>query len=136
MRASIYRSVDGGVSWEEVELPANLVPTALAISPTFDQDGLLWLGTADGRVSLCWKVAAASRAPVGAHIVAGAIVPCLSVSWRWPRKRSIQDSVSHPAAVGGSVSVEQDNPSEARTNVAEELEEATREIRVMAWRMI
>ena len=47
---AIYRSIDGGMSWEEVELPVKMLPTALAISPTFDQDGLLWLGTADGRV--------------------------------------------------------------------------------------
>jgi photosystem II stability/assembly factor-like uncharacterized protein len=46
----LYRSMDGGMSWELLELPADLVPTALAISPTYDQDGLIWLGTADGRV--------------------------------------------------------------------------------------
>lgn len=49
-RGTLYRSDDGGVSWEALALPADMVPTALAISPTFAQDGLLWLGTADGRV--------------------------------------------------------------------------------------
>jgi hypothetical protein len=49
-QGTLYRSEDGGVSWEMLELPADLVPTALAISPTYAQDGLLWLGTADGRV--------------------------------------------------------------------------------------
>ena len=47
---ALYRSIDGGMSWKEVDLPVDLVPTALAISPTFEQDGLLWLGTTDGRV--------------------------------------------------------------------------------------
>ncbi len=47
---ALYRSTDGGMSWEALALPEDLVPSALAISPTFDQDGLIWLGTADGRI--------------------------------------------------------------------------------------
>ena len=50
VQGTLYRSEDGGLSWEVLELPADLVPTALAISPTYAQDGLVWLGTADGRV--------------------------------------------------------------------------------------
>jgi photosystem II stability/assembly factor-like uncharacterized protein len=49
-QSTLYRSVHGGLAWEALELPTDLVPTALAISPAFAQDGLLWLGTADGRV--------------------------------------------------------------------------------------
>jgi len=49
-QGTLYRSEDGGLNWEVVELPTSLVPTALAISPAYAQDGLLWLGTADGRV--------------------------------------------------------------------------------------
>lgn len=49
-QGTLYRSEDGGVSWEALALPADLAPTALALSPTYAQDGLLWLGTADGRV--------------------------------------------------------------------------------------
>ncbi len=49
-QGTLYRSEDGGVSWEALALPEDLVPTALAISPAYAQDGRLWLGTADGRV--------------------------------------------------------------------------------------
>jgi hypothetical protein len=49
-QGTLFRSEDGGVSWEALEPPAGLVTTALALSPTYAQDGLLWLGTADGRV--------------------------------------------------------------------------------------
>ena len=48
---TLYRSEDGGLSWDLLALPTDLVPTALAISPTYAQDGLVWLGTADGRVT-------------------------------------------------------------------------------------
>lgn len=49
-RVVLYRSGDGGLTWQEVELPEDVSPTALAISPNFAQDGLLFVGTADGRV--------------------------------------------------------------------------------------
>jgi hypothetical protein len=49
-RVMLYRSRDGGLTWQEVELPEDVSPTALAISPNFAQDGLLFVGTADGRV--------------------------------------------------------------------------------------
>jgi photosystem II stability/assembly factor-like uncharacterized protein len=47
---TVYRSNDGGRTWAEFELPGGIVPTALAISPDFAQDGLLFVGTADGQV--------------------------------------------------------------------------------------
>ena len=50
MRGRLYRSEDGGLTWQELELPEDVSPTALAISPNFAQDGLLFVGTADGRV--------------------------------------------------------------------------------------
>jgi photosystem II stability/assembly factor-like uncharacterized protein len=46
----LYRSADGGQSWQAVELEPGISPTALALSPDFARDGLLFLGTADGRV--------------------------------------------------------------------------------------
>jgi photosystem II stability/assembly factor-like uncharacterized protein len=49
-QGTLYRSADGGLSWEALALPAGLVPTALAVSPTYAQDSLIWLGAADGRV--------------------------------------------------------------------------------------
>ncbi|UCC88054.1 MAG: hypothetical protein JSV81_01805, partial [Anaerolineales bacterium] len=49
-RGRLYRSGDGGLTWAQVELPEDVSPTALAISPNFAQDGLLLVGTADGRV--------------------------------------------------------------------------------------
>lgn len=47
---TVYRSGDGGLTWQEFNLPADIVPTAVAISPDFAQDGLLFIGTADGQV--------------------------------------------------------------------------------------
>jgi len=47
---TIYRSNNGGLTWQTVELPAGVVPTALWLSPDFERDGLLYVGTADGRV--------------------------------------------------------------------------------------
>ncbi|MFC1975809.1 two-component regulator propeller domain-containing protein [Chloroflexota bacterium] len=47
---TVYRSGDGGQNWAEFELPDGIVPTALAISPSFAQDGLLFVGTADGQM--------------------------------------------------------------------------------------
>jgi photosystem II stability/assembly factor-like uncharacterized protein len=50
VRGTLYRSGDGGLSWETVQLPEGISPTALAISPDFVQDGLLFIGTGEGRV--------------------------------------------------------------------------------------
>jgi hypothetical protein len=46
----LYRSLDGGLTWEPVALPPGIEPTALALSPTYERDHRLYLGTADGRV--------------------------------------------------------------------------------------
>jgi photosystem II stability/assembly factor-like uncharacterized protein len=46
----IFRSNDGGQNWSAVDPGAGVIPTALAISPSFAEDGLLFLGAADGRV--------------------------------------------------------------------------------------
>lgn len=50
-RSALYYS-DNGTNWQVVELPPDIVATALAISPTFDEDRLLFVGTEDGRVVL------------------------------------------------------------------------------------
>jgi len=50
MQGTLYRSGDGGLTWRVAQLPGGGTPTALAISPNFAQDGLLFVGTADGRV--------------------------------------------------------------------------------------
>jgi photosystem II stability/assembly factor-like uncharacterized protein len=50
LQGTLYRSGDGGLTWRAVQLPEGGTPTALAISPNFAQDGLLFVGTADGRV--------------------------------------------------------------------------------------
>jgi len=47
---TIHRSRDGGLTWELFKLPEGIVPTALAISPNFAQDRLLFIGTMDGQV--------------------------------------------------------------------------------------
>jgi hypothetical protein len=46
----LYRSNDGGQSWAEMSAGQGLVPTALAISPNYTEDRLLFIGTADGRI--------------------------------------------------------------------------------------
>jgi photosystem II stability/assembly factor-like uncharacterized protein len=46
----LYRSQDGGQSWQGVELEPGISPTALALSPDFARDRLLFLGTASGQV--------------------------------------------------------------------------------------
>lgn len=46
----LYMSSDGGQTWQQASLPASIAPTALAISPNFTQDQLLYLGTKDGRI--------------------------------------------------------------------------------------
>jgi photosystem II stability/assembly factor-like uncharacterized protein len=55
VQGKLYRSDDGGQSWQAVSAPDDIQPTAAAISPTFQQDGLLFLGTADGQ-SVIWPV--------------------------------------------------------------------------------
>jgi DNA-binding beta-propeller fold protein YncE len=49
---SLYRSVDNGLTWELLVLPDNAAPTALAISPDFANDHLIFIGTADGQILL------------------------------------------------------------------------------------
>jgi photosystem II stability/assembly factor-like uncharacterized protein len=46
----LFRSRDGGLGWEALRLPDGVSPTALAISPAFTEDGLIFVGTDDGRV--------------------------------------------------------------------------------------
>lgn len=46
----LFRSTNGGLSWQELALGNGIVPTALAISPRFAVDGLIFVGTTDGRV--------------------------------------------------------------------------------------
>jgi photosystem II stability/assembly factor-like uncharacterized protein len=46
----LYRSEDGGQSWQAVELEPGISPTALALSPDFARDGTLFLGTGEGQV--------------------------------------------------------------------------------------
>lgn len=46
----LYRSEDGGRTWQAIALPPGISPSALAVSPDFAQDGLLFVGTADGQV--------------------------------------------------------------------------------------
>lgn len=53
----VYRSDDGGQSWQELDVPQDVRPTALTMSPDFQADHLLFLGTTDGRVVM-WPVAA------------------------------------------------------------------------------
>ena len=50
MQSALFRSLDGGLSWQKVTTGDGVVPTALAISPTFAQDGLIFVGTAGGQV--------------------------------------------------------------------------------------
>ena len=50
MQSALFRSLDGGLSWQKVTAGDGVVPTALAISPTFAQDGLIFVGTAGGQV--------------------------------------------------------------------------------------
>jgi hypothetical protein len=49
VRNILYYSEDA-VNWRTVELPDDISPTAIAISPAFAQDRLLFVGTNDGRV--------------------------------------------------------------------------------------
>ncbi|MCP4540849.1 MAG: hypothetical protein GY832_27245 [Chloroflexi bacterium] len=45
----LYYSEDA-VNWQVVELPPGISPTAIAISPDFAQDGLLFVGNSDGQI--------------------------------------------------------------------------------------
>ncbi len=45
----LYYSKDA-LNWQTLELPADISPTAIAISPDFAQDGLLFVGNNDGRI--------------------------------------------------------------------------------------
>jgi hypothetical protein len=46
----LYRSDDGGLTWQVVQLPGSVSPTVMTLSPRYSQDHLLYLGTTDGRV--------------------------------------------------------------------------------------
>ena len=47
---ALYRSHDGGLTWQAFEPPAGVTPTALVASPNFAQDRTLFIGTTDGQV--------------------------------------------------------------------------------------
>ena len=47
---NVRLSKDGGRTWQAVELYLGVSPTAVALSPDFAQDGLLFVGTDDGQV--------------------------------------------------------------------------------------
>jgi len=49
-RGALYRSRDGGQTWESVALGEDVSPTALAISPAFVRDHIVFVGTSDGRL--------------------------------------------------------------------------------------
>jgi photosystem II stability/assembly factor-like uncharacterized protein len=46
----LFRSPDGGLTWQEVSVGGTSAPTALAISPDFAQDGVILVGTAQGQI--------------------------------------------------------------------------------------
>jgi hypothetical protein len=46
----LYRTLNKGLTWELLVLPDHVIPTALAISPDFINDHLIFVGTADGRI--------------------------------------------------------------------------------------
>lgn len=46
----LYRSNNGGLTWQPFDLPAGVIPNAVAISPHFDRDRTLFIGTAEGQV--------------------------------------------------------------------------------------
>lgn len=49
-RGGLYRSSDGGQTWQARPLPADLKPTVLAGSSDSVDRGVLWLGAIDGRI--------------------------------------------------------------------------------------
>jgi hypothetical protein len=46
----LYRSGDGGQTLADLSVGPGLTPTALAISPNYARDHLLFVGVADGRI--------------------------------------------------------------------------------------
>jgi len=50
LTGALYRSCDGGLNWESIPLPEGVQPTAAAFSPGAAGGGMLFVGTADGRV--------------------------------------------------------------------------------------
>lgn len=46
----LYRSNNGGQTWQPFDLPAGVIPNAVAISPRFAQDRILFIGTVEGHV--------------------------------------------------------------------------------------
>lgn len=46
----LHRSPDGGQTWAEMSAGQGITPTALAISPAYAQDGVLFIGTAAGEI--------------------------------------------------------------------------------------
>jgi photosystem II stability/assembly factor-like uncharacterized protein len=56
----LYRSDDGGQSWQELDLPPEVLPTALTMTPDHLETGVLFLGTADGRV-VSWPAGVPTR---------------------------------------------------------------------------
>lgn len=50
MQGVLHGSRDGGMTFEALSAPGDATATSLAISPDFANDGLLFVGTADGRV--------------------------------------------------------------------------------------
>jgi photosystem II stability/assembly factor-like uncharacterized protein len=55
VQGTVFRSDDGGRTWQELVLPAAMEPTVLAVSSAFEEDRLLFLGLDDGRV-VAWAV--------------------------------------------------------------------------------
>lgn len=49
-RGQLFRSGDGGITWRWAQLPPEVVPTSVTLSPQFAADGFVLVGTADGRV--------------------------------------------------------------------------------------
>ena len=50
LAGTLYRSRDGGINWESIPLPEGVQPTAAAFWPDATRGGVLFVGTADGRV--------------------------------------------------------------------------------------
>jgi len=46
----LYRSGDGGQTWRAIDLASGAQPRALALSPSFARDSMLFVGTADAQV--------------------------------------------------------------------------------------
>jgi photosystem II stability/assembly factor-like uncharacterized protein len=50
LRGKLYRSTDGGLTWAALRLPASVQATAIALSPHYQLDARVFIGTSDGRV--------------------------------------------------------------------------------------